>query len=400
MSLVRLVYYSAVIGGWAAFLSWLAAELLVLRGSSAGVLKVTIVGGFVGSAVGAGLNVVAGMANGQWFQLAKRTLPGFLAGGIGGALGGLMGDLLYSSVGAPRAFGWMIMGLGIGVVEGLYERAPSKVRNGLIGCGLGGLAGGFLFEPIFALVNSASGMSSRATAFVILGMCIGAFIGLTQVVLKEAWLTVLDGYRVGRQLILSQPVTVLGRAEHLPLPFLGESNRALELEHARITRQPGGSFLIQDNGTQLGTFVKNQRITRSVTLHNGDVIKLGPNSVRFNERSGNGSSDSAALAPRATAIVTPPPPPPTMKGVATTPVNPNAEPRTLKNAPTPVSRPSSGTSGSPSITPPARPANSAPPVRVPPPKPPCTIPKPPLPGSSSGGQRPGGPPPPTPGRIG
>ena len=109
----------------------------MLRGSSAGVLKVTIVGGFVGSAVGAGLNVVAGMANGQWFQLAKRTLPGFLAGGIGGALGGLMGDLLYSSVGAPRAFGWMIMGLGIGVVEGLYERAPSKVRNGLIGGGLG-----------------------------------------------------------------------------------------------------------------------------------------------------------------------------------------------------------------------------------------------------------------------
>ena len=64
-------------------------------------------------------------------------------------------------------------------------------------------------------------MISRATAFVILGMCIGILIGLVKVVLKEAWLTVLDGYRPGRQLILSEAETVLGRAEYAALPVHG-----------------------------------------------------------------------------------------------------------------------------------------------------------------------------------
>ena len=128
------------------------------------------------------------------------------------------------------------MGLGIGAVDGLYERSNSKIRNGLIGGGIGGLLGGLLFDPIQNLITSQSGMSSRATAFVILGICIGAMIGFTQVVLKEAWLTVLDGYRAGRQLILGQVVTYLGRGDHLPLPFLGPMNLELETEHVKITR--------------------------------------------------------------------------------------------------------------------------------------------------------------------
>ena len=34
MSLGRFVYYSAVVGGWAAFLAWMLAEALVLHGGS------------------------------------------------------------------------------------------------------------------------------------------------------------------------------------------------------------------------------------------------------------------------------------------------------------------------------------------------------------------------------
>ena len=103
----------------------------------------------VGGAIGAGLNLVAGMANAQWKQQVKRVVPGFLAGGLGGAIGGFVGDILFTSLppAAPR-LGWMIMGAGIGVVEGLYERSPAKLRNGLIGGAVGGLIGGFLFDPI------------------------------------------------------------------------------------------------------------------------------------------------------------------------------------------------------------------------------------------------------------
>ena len=57
----------------------------------------------------------------------------------------------------------------------------------------------------------------------------------------------LDGYRTGRQLNLTRPVTVLGRAEHLPLPFLGPMNKEVEQEHLTIFRCPDGSYALEDH---------------------------------------------------------------------------------------------------------------------------------------------------------
>ncbi|HUY34818.1 MAG TPA: FHA domain-containing protein [Pirellulales bacterium] len=286
MSLIRLVYYSGVIGGWAALVGWVLAEWLYYRhGEAEGVGELAVVGGLVGAAIGLGLNVVAGLANGQWKQLVFRAVPGLAAGAMAGAVGTAVGETLFR-FGLPRACGWMILGLGVGAVEGLYDLAPRKLRNGLIGGALGGLLGGFLFDPIGTLVGGSggSGMSSRAAGFVILGLAVGALIGLAQVVLREAWLTVLDGYRAGRQLILSQPVTCLGRGDHLPLPFLGPMNAELESEHTRIARQANGSYVVEDNHSRLGTRLNNQAISAPTVLKDGDVIKIGTNFVRFNER--------------------------------------------------------------------------------------------------------------------
>lgn len=316
MSLARLIYYCAVVGGWAAFAGWLVAEILFFRhGSGGGTLEVALVSGLVGAAIGSGLSFVTRLSNAELKASLLGVAPGLVGGALGGALGGLIGDELFR-FGLPRAAGWMIVGLGIGVADGLYERSPSKIRNGLIGGSLGGLVGGFLFDPIQSLVASSTGMSSRATAFVILGICIGALIGLAQVVLKDAWLTVLDGYRSGRQLILSQPTTVLGRAEHSPLPFIGPYNVELELEHLRISRQSTGSYLIEDTGTRLGTLLNNQPLKAPAVLRDGDLIKLASNIVRFNER--QRSRSAAATAPAAVTTVAPPrvaPPPPVKKSV-------------------------------------------------------------------------------------
>jgi hypothetical protein len=249
----------------------------------AAALLVMLTAGITGAAIGLGLNVVAGMCNGQWRQLLRRAVPGLAGGGIGGVLGGLVGNFLYQH-GLPRAVGWMILGLAVGVVEGLYEKSPRKIRNGLIGGAIGGLLGGLLFDPVVRWTATGSGMTGRATSLVVLGMSIGGAISLAQVVLKEAWLTVLDGYRTGRQLSLTQPVTVLGRSDNLPLPFLGPMNRDLEPEHLRIVRRAGGSYVLEDNHSRLGTRLNNQPVTDAVPLADGDVIRLGRNLVRFNQR--------------------------------------------------------------------------------------------------------------------
>ena len=92
MSLARLVYYSAVIGGWAAFVGWLVSALTM---NPEGRLNTVLICALVGAAIGAGLNMVAGMANGQWKQQLKRVVPGLLGGFVGGAVGSFIGDVLY-----------------------------------------------------------------------------------------------------------------------------------------------------------------------------------------------------------------------------------------------------------------------------------------------------------------
>ncbi len=392
MSLIRPVYYSAVVGGWTAFVGWLLAEMLFISGQAVGGFgQAVLVGGVVGAAIGAGLNAVAGMANGQWKQLLIRSLPGLIGGGIGGAFGALVGNVLTEWVGLPRAIGWMLMGLGIGVIEGLYERSPSKIRNGLIGGGLGGLMGGCLFDPLSRLIESGSGMSSRATAFVLLGICIGALIRLAQSIFIEAWLTVLDGYRAGRVLVLSQPVTKLGRAEYLPLPFLGEMSKELDLEHASITRLANGRFAIEDNKTRLGTRVGGQPIQGPVVLKNGDVIKLATNFIRFNERQSKaGGTDSLPPISPVVTVKAAPPPPPKPK------VAPTATQPAAMTQPPAGGRPAMPNLAQPAVPPPImppKPSAAVPPPVKPSPKPLGATPPPPPPGGTI---RPLSPPPPPP----
>ncbi|MGD0900651.1 MAG: FHA domain-containing protein [Thermoguttaceae bacterium] len=353
MSLLRLIYYSTLLAGWAAFFGWLASEMFREDVKpEAQTLLVMLTAGITGAAVGLGLNVVAGMSNGQWRQLLRRAGPGALGGGIGGIVGGLVGDFLYQQFGYPRAIGWLIMGLGIGVVEGVYEKSPRKIRNGLLGGGIGGLVGGVLFDPIVDWTHTQSGMASRATAFVVLGLCIGAAISLAQVVLKEAWLTVVDGYRTGRQLTLTQPVTMLGRSDNLPLPFLGPTNKDLEPEHVSIARRRDGTYVLEDNHSRLGTRVNSQPVQGPMPLADGDVIRLGTNLVRFNQRRRRagqvvpvvparwtqpapGAPPRPAPLPAPASSVPPPPPRPVPGGYPAGPLPPGVKPWALRPPPPP-----------------------------------------------------------------
>ena len=56
MSLARLVYYSAVLGGWAAFVAWMVAEAVILGRLP---LEVVLTAAAVGAAIGCGVNVAA-----------------------------------------------------------------------------------------------------------------------------------------------------------------------------------------------------------------------------------------------------------------------------------------------------------------------------------------------------
>jgi hypothetical protein len=305
MSLNRLIYYSAIIGGWAALLAWCLTEFFVERLHLVGYAKEAVNFAVVGAAIGGGLNLVSGMANAQWKEQLKRLVPGLLLGGLGGAVGGLIGNFVFTA-GLPRGLGWFVTGSCIGAVDGISELSWKKIRNGLIGGAIGGLIAGFLFEPIGHLTGDPPrGMTSRALGFVLVGLCVGALIGLVQVILKQAWLTVLDGYKPGRQLILSREVTTLGRAENAALPFFGLTAREVEKKHATIVRQSNGQFLFFDLGTRAGTKVNGVPVQGSRLLKDGDQIRLGGNIIRFNMRARRATAVPVAgvAAPRVPAAV-------------------------------------------------------------------------------------------------
>jgi len=309
MSFTRFLYYSAIISGWAAWLALLPAQVWILGNPRlTGMAQSVLTAALAGAALGVGLNLVSLAATGTWRHRQGRVVWGLLCGGTAGALGGWLGEWLYAQLGMPRALGWMVMGLGIGSAEGLFEGNWRKLRNGLIGGGLGGLGGGFLFDLATAALGGAS-TTGVAWGLALLGVTIGALIGLAHVVLKEAWLTVLEGFRPGRQLVLTRSITALGRADHLPLPFLGYPGRDIEPEHLLIRRTPQGVYTVEDNRSALGTALNGARLEQPAVLRDGDLLRFGSNIVRFNQRQRIGSRRLVPPSgePAANAIPAPPP---------------------------------------------------------------------------------------------
>jgi hypothetical protein len=315
MSFHRFVYYSAVVAGWGALVAWLLAEFLLrATGANAGAAAL-VVGILLGGAIATSLRVVSaitttGLSPTDWFRELPQWGVSALVGCLGGGLGAGLGQLLFAAHLLPRALGWAAVGLAVGAADGAADRSPRKVRNGLLGGGLGGLLGGWLFDQ---LATPGAEMGARAVGFVALGLSIGAFVGLAQVVLREAWLTVLDGFRPGRRLILAQQTTLLGRGDHLPLPLLGYTARDLDSEHARIVRQSSGQFVLEDLGSRLGTSLNGQPIQRPTPLADGDLLRLGGNILRFNVRAGGSRGEvaeprpaDAGQAPKAVSSAPPP----------------------------------------------------------------------------------------------
>jgi hypothetical protein len=292
MSLIRLIIWSSLIGGWAAFASWLFTEIpfhfWIDQDTKLARFLSIVMATFVAVAIGGGVSLTSGLTNPQLLNLLKRLLFGFAGGLLGGLVSSLLGACVFGFLEKvpvlgllSRVFGWTLIGCGIGVTEGIFDRNLNKIRNGVVGGALGGFLAGLLFVPISLAVGSP--MSSRAFGLVLLGLFIGFFIGLAQVILKEAWLTVEAGFRPGRQMILGSDLITMGTSEKSSLIFIAYGAKGVEPTHLKITKH-GDRYLLEDNQSRSGTLLNGQPISGPTPLNDGDAIQFGVNVVRFNER--------------------------------------------------------------------------------------------------------------------
>lgn len=286
----RIVYWTAMIGAWSALVGWGVSEILLGRWVNTNVFVAVLMVAFVGTALGAGLSQVSGLTAFQGMRQLISLGPGLLGGLIGGLIGGCLGNLLFYLVGdrltllafIGRVLGWTLLGVAIGVSEGVIALDWRKVKRGLIGGSLGGFIGGLLFNPVTHVIGSPA--SSRAFAFVIIGLCIGLFISLVEELMKEAWITVEAGFRAGRELVLKQDVTTMGTSEKSSLIFIAYGAKGVEPLHLQISRDEDGTFYLEDLQSRTGTLLNGERVMQREQLHDGDLIEFGVNKVRFHMR--------------------------------------------------------------------------------------------------------------------
>ncbi len=303
MSFKLFIYYCALCGGWAAFLVWGVVQGAGVRNLTPLWVRAMLTGAMLGGLVAGAVGLLDALLNAVGAQRISRMLVclglGLLAGVVGGVVGELLRQLLVERMKVvpsflewvPVAVGWVLLGVLIGASVGAYDlvqaamsggdfRAPfKKAMNGVIGGFVGGLIGGVLFGVVVLIAPGLR--SSLAFGMVIFGACIGLLIGLAQVILKEAWVKVEQGFRAGRELMLTKDETVIGRAEGCDIALFGDME--VRKQHARIFLK-NSKYLLEHVAEEGETYCNDEPVTRPLALSNGDAIRVGRSVLRFGER--------------------------------------------------------------------------------------------------------------------
>jgi pSer/pThr/pTyr-binding forkhead associated (FHA) protein len=287
-------------------------------------LLVLCVGGLIGLFLGSVEGIVEGNQRKLWQGMGIGAITGYVLGSIGLQIGSFVFEKLGgSSMGLAnpgfaafarqviaRAFGWALMGLGLGVGSALPSRSGARIRNGAIGGFLGGFLGGIAFDlmaqgatPVQGALGQSgphdAGGPSRAIGFTAIGALTGFFIGLVDELTKQGWVKVLAGRNEGKEFILAKTVSILGRDERADVPLYGDGS--IMPQHAAI-RTDGRRHTLIDAGTQAGTVVNGQRLDAraELLLRDGDMIQIGTQRILFHEKAtANKFHPAPADAPRA-----------------------------------------------------------------------------------------------------
>jgi hypothetical protein len=288
MSLTMRILFYGLIGICAGLLAWPCAELTIYQQGSlySNALYSIVLGAVIGLFIGGAFGMSEGMIQKSVKKLLSGLFTGLVVGTIGGVAGLLagqqtgliIGTSVAGSIGsvqelaypAARAIGWALLGVFIGIVEGVRTRSFAKIRNGLIGGLIGGFLGGMAFETSIHL-SIFPPFIARLIGLVILGFFIGLFYGLVENKMARASLFALNGPAKGQEILLTQRAMTLGGDDNAGMTIAGYTQIAPE--HATIRRKKG-TIMIQDNASKSGTFVNDKKVTETI-VNDGDVIRIG-----------------------------------------------------------------------------------------------------------------------------
>jgi hypothetical protein len=178
-----------------------------------------------------------------------------------------------------RAAAWSLAALPAGLGQGIALQNKKVAINGFVGGVLGGLFGGMFFDPLaMAFASNGQAPLSRMFGFVIIGVGVGLFVGLVESWTKTAWLQMRAGPLTGKQFIIFRESTVMGSSPKADIYLFKDPE--VEPRHATLYNR-GGRFEIEDMGTPAGTYVNGRPVKQRQSLQNGDQIQLGKTVLEF-----------------------------------------------------------------------------------------------------------------------
>jgi hypothetical protein len=305
MALLTRIYFNAVFGGLGGLLGWMLFGVFGERNPSEESAWLffsrldfnSLLGGaFIGGLIGYFVVSVEALRDLSLVRFVRLASYGVLLGSVGGALGMYLGDqvnyAIIRLVGGhhlivtmiARGLGWSLLGVAIGMSEGIAARSLGKFSYGTLGGFLGGFVGGMLFELFYSVARQALATSyfGSALGLVILGACIGSLSALVQAVFQPASVKVMRGWQEGREYPLDKPASLLGRAEHADIALFRDMK--VEKQHAFIKQMRDRYVLVNNGSPPEFTRVNDAPVSEACELKDGDRIQLGNVLMRFQLR--------------------------------------------------------------------------------------------------------------------
>ncbi len=303
MALFSRVYFNAVFGALGGLLGWMLFGIFGQKNApNDEVPRQLLLGGaLIGGAIGYLLVGVDALRDRSLLRFVRLGSYGVILGLLGGAAGLWLGDWvnfkLVEKIGATRGaglillatllargLGWMVLGMAVGISEGIAARSLGKLSYGTAGGALGGFVGGALFALALERTKTHPEHTALwgAIGLVILGACIGSLSALVQAVFQPASVKVLRGWQEGREYPLDKKDNLLGRDEHADIALFRDMR--VEKRHAIIQRD-GARFLLRNNQAPPDfTRVNDEPVAAAHDLRDGDRIQLGNVVLRFQAR--------------------------------------------------------------------------------------------------------------------
>jgi hypothetical protein len=282
----------------------MSLEQLSRRDHAVSLLMFPVVAGLIGLLIGAADGIVC--------RLPRRALlcggVGLLVGLVGGFISSIAAMVAYTpltalalkqtaATGGLNTFGfvlqmigrsvaWGLAGMAMGLGQGLALRSKRLLLYGFIGGVVGGLFGGLLFDPIdmvFLGYDKVSSHWSRLIGFGVIGLSVGAMIGVVELLARDAWLRMTQGPLSGKEFLLFKDVMNIGSSPRSDLYLFNDAQVAEH--HARI-RAVGDECEIEARQATHPVLLNNRTVKTASRLRHGDNVTIGRTSFIFQRRKG------------------------------------------------------------------------------------------------------------------